>query len=94
MPTPSQLLSNSQSQSYGSNAKGHDHPDWYIHKPFGYSYFPKELIPIPVCWAKETGNLVWSKVHERGGHFAALEEPEELLRDVEEWAEVAWNYRG
>jgi microsomal epoxide hydrolase len=31
---------------------------------------------------KLTGNLVWSKIHDRGGHFAALEEPELLLEDV------------
>ena len=77
-------------KSYGPTALPHNHPDWYIKKPLGYSYFPKELIPIPVSWAATTGNLVWSKVHESGGHFAALEEPEALLDDIEAWAKEVW----
>jgi microsomal epoxide hydrolase len=77
-------------QAYGPNAVGHNHPDYYIKKPFGFSYFPKELIPVPIIWAKQTGDLMWSKIHEKGGHFAALEEPEELLADVEEWMKAAW----
>jgi microsomal epoxide hydrolase len=78
------------SQSYGAGAKGHDHPDYYISKPFGYSYFPKELIPIPVEWAKTSGNLVWSRIHDEGGHFAALECPELLLEDVESFVGEVW----
>lgn len=71
--------------SYGPDAKPPDHPDWYLRKPLGYSYFPKELIPIPVAWVATTGDLVWSNVHEKGGHFAAMEEPEELWKDVEDF---------
>jgi microsomal epoxide hydrolase len=80
----------SPSQSYGPNAKGHEHPDYHIHVPFGYSYFPKELIPIPVEWVKTTGNLVWSRIHDRGGHFAALECPKELLEDIESFVAEVW----
>lgn len=71
--------------SYGPDAKPPDHPDWYLHKPLalGYSYFPKELIPIPVAWVATTGNLVQSNVHQSGGHFAAMEEPEALWKDVD-----------
>ena len=77
-------------QSYGPQAKPHDHPDFYLHKPFGYAYFPKELIPIPVAWAATTGDMVYSKVHSSGGHFAALEKPAELWGDVEEFVKIAW----
>jgi hypothetical protein len=38
---------------------------------------------------KET-NLVFYRQHERGGHFAALEKPKELLEDVEEFVSKAW----
>ncbi|SCO91538.1 related to epoxide hydrolase [Fusarium oxysporum] len=65
----------------------HDHPKWKISKPLGYSWFPFELAPIPVSWVKTTGNLVFWRDHKRGGHFAALERPEELLKDFEEFIE-------
>lgn len=77
-------------QSYGPAAKGHEHPDYHIRIPFGYSYFPRELIPIPIAWVKTTGNLVWSRVHEKGGHFAALERPREMLEDVESFVGEVW----
>lgn len=36
----------------------------YIDKPFGYSYFPNELIPAPKSWAAATGNLVFFREHQ------------------------------
>lgn len=62
----------------------------YVDKPVGYSYFPFELSPVPKAWAEKTGKMVFFRAHEKGGHFAALERPEALLQDVEEWAEIAW----
>lgn len=59
-------------------------------KPMGYSWFPHELVPTPVSWAKTSGNLVWYKRHTSGGHFAAMEKPKELFGDVEEFVKVAW----
>ena len=61
----------------------HSDPDYYINQPLGYSYLPWELSPIPVEWVRTTGNLVWHKSHEKGGHFAAFERPGVLLEDVE-----------
>ena len=57
----------------------------YIKKPFGYSYFPREVAPAPRSWSATTGNLVWHRQHSEGGHFAALEKPELLLGDVEDF---------
>ena len=65
----------------------HTDPKYHIKQPLGYSYFPMELSPIPVEWVATTGNMVWSKSHESGGHFAAFERPETLLQDVEEFVE-------
>ncbi|KAG9738681.1 hypothetical protein KCU73_g9675, partial [Aureobasidium melanogenum] len=59
-------------------------------KPQGYSYFPKELYPTPVSWVKECGNFVHVASHERGGHFAAMERPEDLWGDVQAFVERAW----
>lgn len=59
-------------------------------KPMGYSWFPYDLVPTPLSWIATAGNLVWSKRHSSGGHFAAMEKPKVLLEDVEEFVKVAW----
>lgn len=61
-----------------------------VNKPSGYSYFPYELCPIPQAWAARTCDLVFFKSHKKGGHFAALERPETLWADVEEYVKIAW----
>ncbi|EEA28094.1 hypothetical protein EYB25_000964 [Talaromyces marneffei] len=65
-------------------------PEQYIHKPFGFSYFPLELIPTPRSWVELTGDLVFWKEHIKGGHFAALECPQELADDIVEFVEQVW----
>lgn len=45
----------------------------YVDKPFGYSFFPCELFPVPGSWAGTLANLVHFKRHESGGHFAVSE---------------------
>ncbi|KDQ16877.1 hypothetical protein BOTBODRAFT_43065 [Botryobasidium botryosum FD-172 SS1] len=59
-------------------------------KPLGYSWFPREMVPIPKSWAAASGNLVFFKQHSKGGHFAALENPDVLLGDVEEFVAQVW----
>ncbi|KAF9872909.1 epoxide hydrolase [Colletotrichum karsti] len=68
----------------------HPDPKFYCHQPMGYSYFPCEIAPVPKSWAATTGNLVWFNRHDKGGHFAALEQPEALLSDIEEFLKQAW----
>ncbi|KAK4498908.1 hypothetical protein PRZ48_009418 [Zasmidium cellare] len=68
--------------------RGFERP--YISKPSGYSFFPQELMPIPISWAKTACNFVSTVAHESGGHFAALEKPHELLADVEEYIKKAF----
>ncbi|KAB8072527.1 Alpha/Beta hydrolase protein [Aspergillus leporis] len=63
---------------------------WYIRKPFGFSYFPMELLPVPRAWVETTGDLVFHREHEKGGHFAALERPQDLLNDVIAFTEQVW----
>ncbi|KAJ4373255.1 hypothetical protein N0V83_003549 [Neocucurbitaria cava] len=62
----------------------------YVDKPIGYSYFPYELAPVPKAWAEKTGKMVFFKSHDKGGHFAALERPEQLWADFEEYVKAAW----
>ena len=68
----------------------HENPDWYLRKPLGFSWFPKELAPIPRAWVETTGRLVWFRRHTSGGHFAAVERPEVLLGDIEEFVAQVW----
>ncbi|OTB09273.1 hypothetical protein M426DRAFT_260586 [Hypoxylon sp. CI-4A] len=50
---------------------------------FGFSYFPQEMFRTPNLWNKQIGDVVYEKEHERGGHFAAWEQPEALAGDLQ-----------
>ena len=54
--------------------------------PVGYAEFPKEILSPPRSLAEKTYTDIrrWS-VMARGGHFAALEQPEALAREVTEF---------
>ncbi|KAK1502882.1 hypothetical protein CTAM01_04871 [Colletotrichum tamarilloi] len=58
--------------------------------PLGYSAFKYELVTAPERWIKQTDQVSWYRMHERGGHFAALEEPETLWKDVEDFIWKFW----
>ena len=50
--------------------------------PTGCAIFPKEITYTPRRWIENRFNLVhWTEMP-RGGHFAALEEPELLVDDI------------
>ena len=70
----------------------HEDPRWYIgaDTAVGFSWFPREIAPVPRAWVETTvDKLVFWREHERGGHFAALEQPEVLLEDWEEFVRLA-----
>jgi pimeloyl-ACP methyl ester carboxylesterase len=51
--------------------------------PSGASAFPKEILPAPREWAERTlTNLVYWNEVEKGGHFAAWEQPELFVREL------------
>ncbi|KAG0703815.1 Alpha/Beta hydrolase protein [Suillus ampliporus] len=50
--------------------------------PMGASYFPRELIVLPAAWLRRLNNVIFESHHKSGGHFAAIERPEELVQDV------------
>ncbi|EXJ82861.1 hypothetical protein A1O3_06676 [Capronia epimyces CBS 606.96] len=68
----------------------HDLPEYFVPKPLGFSFFPYEILPAPISWVRTTGNLVWSRIHTEGGHFAALERPDVFLQDLEDFAGQVW----
>ncbi|KAG2039582.1 Alpha/Beta hydrolase protein, partial [Suillus americanus] len=51
--------------------------------PMGASFFPKEVLVLPAAWLRNSNNVVFESHHKTGGHFAATERPEELVRDVQ-----------
>ncbi|KAE8600099.1 hypothetical protein XENTR_v10013069 [Xenopus tropicalis] len=55
-----------------------------VRVPTGIATFPCELMHAPRSWAKEKfWNIVTYTYMPHGGHFAALEEPELLARDIQ-----------
>ena len=54
--------------------------------PTGYVEFPKEILRPPRSLAERTYSHIqrWTKA-ERGGHFAALEQPEVLVNEIREF---------
>jgi len=60
--------------------------------PTAFANFPGEKIysPPPRSWAERAYNIVrWTDMTS-GGHFAAMERPDEFLDDVRAWARTAW----
>ncbi|MDT5174279.1 MAG: epoxide hydrolase [Mycobacterium sp.] len=56
--------------------------------PTGYAVYPYELMRIPKVWAEKRYNLIHYSVQERGGHFAAFEQPQLFAADVNAFGET------
>lgn len=53
--------------------------------PAAFAMFPADIVPAPREWAERFFNVQrWTEMP-RGGHFAALEEPELLVQDIREF---------
>jgi hypothetical protein len=50
--------------------------------PTGVAVFPGEPVRAPRAWVEAQCNLVHWNPMPRGGHFAAMEEPELLVEDI------------
>lgn len=56
-----------------------------ITKPYGLFRFPYDVFMFPVAWTKATNpKMVFFRRHDKGGHFPALEVPDELVSDIRE----------
>jgi microsomal epoxide hydrolase len=56
-----------------------------IEVPTGYAAFPCEILTPPRAWAERSYNIQRWTTMERGGHFAALEQPDALAADIREF---------
>ena len=51
--------------------------------PTAYSEYPMDTLPVtPRSWAERSYNIKRWRVMDKGGHFAAMEEPELFADDV------------
>ncbi|KAI0012759.1 Alpha/Beta hydrolase protein [Xylariaceae sp. FL0662B] len=60
----------------------------FFDKPFGYSWFRKELMSAPRKLVEKKGQLVFYRQHDHGGHFAAMERPDDFLIDMEGFMKI------
>ena len=57
-------------------------PTPHLETPVGYADFPKEVAVPPFSWIAQTYNIVQKTCMPKGGHFAALEQPDLLVADI------------
>jgi epoxide hydrolase len=57
-------------------------PSPRLDTPIGYADFPKEVAVPPFRWVTQTYNVVQRTEMPKGGHFAALEQPDLLIDDI------------
>ena len=68
-------------ESFGSAFGGGN--DNTVKVPTGCSIFPKEIVPTPRSWAKNRyPNIVYWNELDKGGHFAAFEQPELFVAEL------------
>jgi microsomal epoxide hydrolase len=53
-----------------------------LETPVAYADFPKEVFACPFSWITRTYDVVQRTEMPKGGHFAALEQPDLLLEDM------------
>ncbi|MCA9511340.1 MAG: epoxide hydrolase [Myxococcota bacterium] len=56
--------------------------------PTGFARYPRELLQTPRAWMERRYRLVHFAQMERGGHFAAFEQPEAFVRDLRAFARI------
>jgi microsomal epoxide hydrolase len=62
--------------------------DGRVDVPTGYAVYPGELLQTPRVWAEKRYNLVHHTVQDRGGHFAAFEQPALFAADLAAYGDV------
>lgn len=56
-----------------------------VEQPVGVANFPKELYRPPRVWAETRYNIQRWETFDRGGHFAAMEQPDVLVHELREF---------
>src|SRR5690242_7161760 len=56
-----------------------------VEVPSGFALFPGDIVRPPRAWLERTANVVRVTEPDRGGHFAAFEEPELYAQELREF---------
>jgi pimeloyl-ACP methyl ester carboxylesterase len=83
-------------QSYGTSARYYyeaAHDPWkpvhgrnpVVEAPTGLSVLPAEFATAPRRWMQRYYNLKQKRLHARGGHYGAWEEPEAIVTDLRDF---------
>ncbi|MEO6123257.1 MAG: epoxide hydrolase family protein [Ilumatobacteraceae bacterium] len=67
---------------FESQQSGRFPPFERVEVPTGCAVFPGEIISMPQAWARNLYNVTRYTTFDRGGHFAAMEEPDLFIDDV------------
>lgn len=60
-----------------------------VYIPTGFACFPNELMHTPKLWVKQKfRNLLTFTPMARGGHFAAMEEPQLMAEDIQNFTKI------
>lgn len=60
-----------------------------VYVPTGFACFPNELMHTPKLWVKQKyRKLVTFTPMDRGGHFAAMEEPQLMAEDIQKFTKI------
>ncbi|CAN7190435.1 epoxide hydrolase [Phenylobacterium sp. LjRoot225] len=57
--------------------------------PLGVTVYPREIIKSPRAWAERRGEIIHWAEPARGGHFAAMEQPQAFAEDLRRFAKNA-----
>jgi epoxide hydrolase len=77
---------NSSTRLYFESRKtGRFPPFERLETPTGCAIFPGEIVRMPEKWSRNLYNVTHYKRFDRGGHFAAMEEPDLFIGDVREF---------
>jgi pimeloyl-ACP methyl ester carboxylesterase len=57
-------------------------PTPHLETPVAYADFPKEVAVPPFSWITQRYNILQKTAMPKGGHFAALEQPDLLVADI------------
>jgi pimeloyl-ACP methyl ester carboxylesterase len=65
----------------------------FVDIPTGVARYPKEVLRFPRSWVERHYNVTRWVDMPRGGHFAAMEQPELFAADVRSYFESEWGNR-
>jgi pimeloyl-ACP methyl ester carboxylesterase len=71
----------SSARLYWEHQHGGDRAD-YVEVPTGVARYPKEILRYPRPWVERRYNVTYWSELPRGGHFAAMEQPELFVDDL------------